>query len=73
VDSSGKPRELHIEKALEVTDSAAGGAAKSSRWRCIHPTQRSIFWPRAIFLQQSDGIATGPHPLKAIPKSFSCS
>ena len=57
LDSSGKPRELHIEKALEVTNFDAPRGVRFLPWHYILRMPINTCWPPVNFSQPSDGIA----------------
>jgi len=70
VDSSGKPREVHIEKALEVTDFSRGARRQNRAAGVAFTRRKEVSSGRLRIFATERWIATGPHPLKADSEEF---
>ena len=70
VDSSGKPRELHIEKALEVTDFGAGRGGKIESLALHSPDAKKYLLAACEFFATERWDCNRTTPIESDPEEF---
>ena len=70
VDSSGKPRELHVEKALEVTNFGAGGGGKIEPLALHSPDARKYLLAACEYFATERWVCNRATPIESDPAEF---